>query len=60
MEEFRVCPECDHEKGFQIFFKKVKGKIKIDLICPNCGQSYDLGWSTTSIKSFKLKKGLIY
>jgi transcription elongation factor Elf1 len=60
MEEFRVCPECEYEKGFQVFFKKLKHKTRIYLICPHCGQSYDLGWSTMSIKSFKPKKGLIY
>lgn len=60
MEEFRICPGCGYERGFHVFFKRVKGKIKIGLICPNCGRSYDLGWLTTSIKSFKTESGLVY
>jgi len=60
MEEFRVCPNCSYERGFHVYFKKNKGKIKICLICPNCGQSYDLGWSTSTIKSFKAEKGAGY
>lgn len=60
MEEFRVCLNCAYERGFHVSFKKVKGKVKICMICPNCGQSYDLGWLTTTIKSFKSEKGLIY
>ncbi len=60
MEEFRICPSCGYERGFHVFFKRVKGKIKIGLICPNCGHSYDLGWLTTSIKSLKSESGIIY
>ncbi|OGW38211.1 MAG: hypothetical protein A2Y97_08980 [Nitrospirae bacterium RBG_13_39_12] len=59
-QEFRVCPTCNYQKGFHVFFKNAKGKTRIGLICPNCGQSYDLGWLTTSIKSLKPEKGLIY
>ncbi len=60
MELFRVCPNCEYQKGFQVAFKKVKDKTSIHLICPNCGQSPDIGWTTPTIKSFKPKKGAIY
>lgn len=60
MEELRVCANCNYEKGFHVFFKKNKGKIKIFLICPNCGQSYDIGWTASSIKTFKAEKGIGY
>ncbi len=60
MEDFRVCLNCEYQKGFHVAFRKVKGRIKIIVICPNCGQSYDLGWATSTIKSFKSEKGLIY
>lgn len=59
-EELRVCLSCNYEKGFHICFKKVRGRVRICIICPNCGQSYDLGWSTSAIKSFKTKPGVIY
>ncbi|MBI5638818.1 MAG: hypothetical protein HZA17_00175 [Nitrospirae bacterium] len=62
MEDFRVCLSCDYKKGFHVFFRRSKGKgrVKICLICPNCGQSYDLGWITSSIKSFKPDQGLVF
>jgi len=61
MDDFRVCLNCDYMKGFHVSFRKTaRGKVKIILICPNCGQSYDLGWSTSMIKSFKAEKGLSY
>jgi rubredoxin len=60
VKEFRVCPECQYQRGFHVFFKNPKGKTKIGLICPQCGYSYDIGWITTGIKSLKHKKGLAY
>jgi len=60
MEELRVCQSCDYQKGFHVCFKKARGRIRICLICPKCGQSYDVGWSTSTIKSFKTKPGIIY
>ncbi len=61
MDEFRVCPNCEYQRGFHVAFRKTaKGKVKIGLICPNCGQSYDLGWTTASVKSFKAEKGMVY
>lgn len=60
MEEFRVCISCEYAKGFHVSFRKVKGRVRICLICPNCGQSYEIGWSTASIKGFKIDKGASY
>ncbi len=60
MEEFRQCTNCAYQKGFHVFFKRLKGKVKICLICPNSGRSYDIGRLTTSIRGFKSEKGLIY
>ncbi len=59
-EEIRICIECGYEKGFHVFFKKNKGKTYIGLICPKCGQSYSIGWTTSTIKTFKLEKGIKY
>ncbi|MCE5194384.1 MAG: hypothetical protein LLF28_02845 [Nitrospiraceae bacterium] len=60
MDELRECINCNYQKGFNIFFKRTKGKIKICLVCSNCGQSYDLDWITTNIKDFKTEKGLMF
>ncbi|HYQ47496.1 MAG TPA: hypothetical protein VEP69_00395 [Thermodesulfovibrionales bacterium] len=61
MEEFRICVNCSYAKGFQVSFKKTPaGKVRIILVCPDCGQAYDIGWSTSAIKTFKADKGLIY
>jgi predicted RNA binding protein YcfA (HicA-like mRNA interferase family) len=61
MDDFRICLNCDYQKGFHVSFRKTgKSRVKIILICPHCGQSYDLGWITSMIKSFKAEKGLIY
>lgn len=59
-EEFRICPQCHYTRGFHVFFKKIRGKTKIGLICPQCGTSYDLGWCTMSIKGLKEKKGEVF
>ncbi len=60
MEEFRVCLNCEYQKGFQVSFRKVKNRARIVLICPKCGQSYDIGWATTTIKTFRHDQGLTY
>ncbi len=57
MDELRVCISCDYQKGFHIYFKKANGKVKICLVCPNCGQSDDLGRVTSTIKSFRAERG---
>lgn len=59
-EEFRVCISCGYERGFHVSFRRTTGKVGIILICPQCGQSYDLGWLISSIKSFKAESGIKY
>jgi len=59
-EEFRVCPNCNYRRGFHVYFKKVRSKTKIGLICPQCGSSYDIKWLTTNIKNLKGKKGKVF
>ena len=44
MNEFRVCRVCSYEKGFHVYFREHEKGHKIGLICPSCGQSYDIGW----------------
>lgn len=58
MDEFRECVDCRYQKGFNVFLKRVQGKIKVCLICPNCGQSYDINWYTDDIKDFKADTSL--
>lgn len=53
-EELRVCPNCGYERGFHVFFRRVPdGSMRIGIICPSCGQSYDIGWITLDIKELK-------
>jgi hypothetical protein len=59
-EEFRICPECQYQRGFHVFFRKAKDKTKIGLICPQCGYSYEIGWIISGIKELKPKKGVPY
>jgi len=44
VNEFRVCRVCGYEKGFHVYFREHEKGHKIGLICPSCGQSYDIGW----------------
>lgn len=48
MNEFRVCSSCGYGRGFHVFFRQAEeGEgARIGLICPGCGQSYDIGWLT--------------
>jgi len=51
-QEIRICRKCGYERGFHVFFKNiVEGKAKIGLICPSCGQSYDIGWGVSDINN---------
>lgn len=60
-KEFRVCLNCGYERGFHVFFREfTRDKIKIGLICPSCGQSYDIGWITSDIQGIDIKKGEIF
>lgn len=44
MSEFRVCRVCGYGKGFHVYVREQEQGNKIGLICPSCGQSYDIGW----------------
>ena len=44
MGEFRTCRVCGYERGFHVYFRESEKGHKIGLICPQCGQSYDVGW----------------
>lgn len=60
MEDFRICLSCEYERGFHVSFKRDDAEISIRLICPNCGQSYDIGWQASIVTSFKPEKGMKY
>lgn len=49
MNEFRRCPVCGYELGFHVFFRAEEDGVVLGLICPKCGQSYDLGWKEKDI-----------
>lgn len=54
---FRVCLNCGYQLGFHVYFKEVsEGKARLGLICPSCGQSYDIGWLTADVPELKVKK----
>ncbi len=60
-DSFRVCLNCGYQRGFHVYFKKVSGgKARLGLICPSCGQSYDIGWVTADISELVPKKEEIY
>ncbi|WP_292467321.1 hypothetical protein [Methanolobus sp.] len=53
---FRVCLNCGYQRGFHVHFKEISGgKARLGLICPSCGQSYDIGWLTANITEMQPK-----
>lgn len=44
MAEIRRCISCNYERGFHISFMATEKGNKVGLICPRCGQSFDIGW----------------
>ena len=60
MEEFRKCPACGYERGFHVYFNKNKESLSIGLICPDCGQSFDIGWYEDKKISMKITEGTKY
>ena len=61
MKELRVCPACGYTRGFHVSFHNEEGgKVSIRMICPNCGQSYDIGWAESDITGVEVKKGPVY
>ncbi len=60
MKEFRVCPACNYGRGFHAYFKEHDEGVKIGLICPSCGQSYDLPWQEKDLSSLSPEKGPVF
>lgn len=50
MDEIRVCQVCNYQRGFHVSFRFEREGQRILLVCPGCGQSYDLGWLTTGLQ----------
>ncbi|WP_406662236.1 hypothetical protein V7O66_06165 [Methanolobus sp. ZRKC3] len=60
-QEFRVCKKCGYQRGFHVYFKEMsEGNMRIGLICPSCGQSYDVGWVTSDVSSIEPEEGDSY
>ncbi len=49
MQEFRLCSVCGYGRGFHVFFRAEADGVRLGLICPNCGQSFSLGWKEPDI-----------
>lgn len=60
MSEFRTCPACGYERGFHVYFKDAEEGLGIGLICPSCGQSYDLGWVARDVSGAEPEKGPVF
>ncbi len=47
MSELRACPDCGYGHGFHVWFRddEPPGAVRVGLICPSCGRSFDLGWT---------------
>lgn len=60
MQEFRQCPACGYGRGFHVSFKDAKKGMNIGLVCPSCGRSYDIDWSTKEIKNLSPTEGPKY
>jgi hypothetical protein len=59
MSEFRICRVCGYAKGFHIYFREHDKGQRIGLICPECGQSYDLGWVVEGLAE-SAEKGAVF
>ncbi|MFH0964990.1 MAG: hypothetical protein V2A58_13400 [Planctomycetota bacterium] len=44
LEEFRVCPACNYQRGFRVSFFPLPRtrRLRVVLICPDCGARYDI------------------
>ena len=54
LDVFEACEKCDYDRGFQLALIKRradagttlgKERLRVVLVCPECGQRYDIGWS---------------
>jgi uncharacterized protein YbaR (Trm112 family) len=54
VEELSVCPDCGYERGFHLFFRRFSdNRVQTGIICPSCGQSYDIEWITSNLEELK-------
>ena len=61
MKEFRVCTTCGYERGFHVCFRENENGLTIGLICPSCGQSFDIQWQEKDIRAaFTPQAGAVY
>jgi len=42
MTQLRTCPECGYRNGFHVSVKRGVEGPEMDLVCPSCGQDFDL------------------
>ncbi|NLO73538.1 MAG: hypothetical protein GX100_05425 [candidate division WS1 bacterium] len=54
LDVFEMCEKCEYDKGFQVALLRrradagttvSKERLRLILICPQCGQRYDIGWA---------------
>lgn len=47
LEPFYECEKCGYQKGFHVMMQPIEfgDRISVRLICPDCGQRYDIGWT---------------
>jgi len=58
--ELRSCPACGYGRGFHVHFRKTEKGIRIGLICPNCGQSYDIDWLEKDVAELTVTEGPVF
>ena len=59
MKDFRICPKCQYGRGFHVALHEVEEGLSVTLICPDCGQSYALGWAV-ELSGGQVKDGPVY
>ncbi|AFR67611.1 hypothetical protein Pcar_3461 [Syntrophotalea carbinolica DSM 2380] len=59
MRDFRICPKCQYGRGFHVSLHETDDGLSIMLICPDCGQSYILGWRV-EISGGNVKEGPVF
>ena len=54
VDVLETCEVCDYDRGFQVSLLRRradagtvqgKDKLRVVMICPECGTRYDVGWS---------------